>query len=108
MARYIDADAVNRVFIDELGKIQSVFIDERIEWVAAREAIIRCARGIAAIPTADVPDRKIGKWEEKIVQDENPWFRRRFYCSVCGDWNTYGKSDFCPNCGAEMKGEKDE
>lgn len=52
--RYVDVNAVNRVFVDELWKIPSVFINERTEWVAEREAIMRCARGVAAIPTADV------------------------------------------------------
>lgn len=26
----------------------------------------------------------------------------RFYCSKCGDWNTYGMTNYCPNCGAKM------
>ena len=56
--KYVDTDEVNKVFIDELEKIPSVLIDERIEWTAAREAILRCAKGVAAIPTAD---------EEKIA-----------------------------------------
>lgn len=58
MPRYIDADAVNKVFIDELGKIPSVVIDERIEWYiecdATKQTIIRCVKGVSAIPTADV------------------------------------------------------
>ena len=29
---------------------------------------------------------------------------KRFYCSVCGDWQTYGKTKFCMNCGADMRG----
>ena len=45
---------------------------------------------------------KEGEWEERYVEDESPFFRRRYYCSACGDWNTYGKPKFCPNCGARM------
>lgn len=47
--------------------------------------------------------KKTGTWSRKIFPEEK-WTRERFYCSVCNGWNTYGKSKFCPNCGAEMKG----
>lgn len=46
-----------------------------------------------------------GTWDERIVEDENDkygLFRRRFYCSACGDWTTHGKSAYCPHCGARM------
>lgn len=51
------------------------------------------------------PEQKLGEWEERYLEDENPFFRKRYYCSVCGDWNTYGKPEYCPNCGAHMKRE---
>ena len=44
-----------------------------------------------------------GKWEERIVDDENPRFTRRFYCSKCGNWETWGKTPYCPYCGAKME-----
>lgn len=46
-----------------------------------------------------------GEWEERFVECDNPFFRRRFYCSACGDWNTHGKSRYCPHCGAKMRRE---
>jgi rRNA maturation endonuclease Nob1 len=42
-----------------------------------------------------------GTWEEDI-DDNRKWDRVRFYCSECGNWQTYGKTDFCPSCGAKM------
>lgn len=49
-----------------------------------------------------------GTWEEKYISDDDCiWTRRRFYCSSCGKWNTYGKTDFCPHCGAKMYKEGD-
>ena len=42
-----------------------------------------------------------GTWEEDI-DDNRKWDRVRFYCSECGKWQTYGKTDFCPSCGAKM------
>lgn len=97
--RYVDADAVNKVFIDELAKIPSVLLDERIEWTAAREAIIRCARGVAAIPTENEVGH--GKWKIKW----HSFFRENLpYCSVCYKFAPL-KTAFCPNCGARMDGK---
>ena len=39
------------------------------------------------------------------TDDSRRWDRVRFYCSACGDWNTYGKSKHCPECGRRMKYE---
>jgi hypothetical protein len=30
----------------------------------------------------------------------------RYTCSVCGDYNCYGRPPFCMYCGAAMRGEK--
>lgn len=46
---------------------------------------------------------KKGKWSVQYDPDDNPLFRRKFVCSACGEWTSYGMSDFCPNCGAEME-----
>lgn len=48
------------------------------------------------------PERKKGKWEPF----DFPWFR----CSECGAEreNEIFMENFCPNCGADMRGEKDE
>ena len=69
-------------------------------------------RKMMAIPAADVVEVKRGEWEERIVDDDEydkyGLFRRRFYCSACGDWNTHGASKYCPNCGAKMDGGADD
>lgn len=51
------------------------------------------------MPTAE----KTGHWTEVNIPDESPYFRRRWYCSNCGDWQTYGEPKFCPMCGARME-----
>ena len=66
-------------------------------------------------PTADVVERKRGKWtEKKVIEDRNAieeW--QSANCSVCGKYHTtpymYYFDDFayCPNCGARM-GERRE
>ena len=62
-------------------------------------------------PAADVAPVVHGTWDEKIVDDpddKHGFLRRRFYCSACGQWNCYGKTDYCMHCGAEMEKEEKE
>ena len=92
MPRYIDADdailELERAFpIDDYGKI------------------IRC---ISRTQTADVVERKVGKWIK--YKTKACW-----YCSECAVDNYYAyvrdcdsgeyeqQDNFCPNCGAEME-----
>ena len=49
-----------------------------------------------------------GKWTENYDKNREWWCRRRFYCSNCGDWQTYGKPKYCPNCGAKMEREDED
>ena len=48
-----------------------------------------------------------GTWVLKTVEDEenDPYgiFKRRWYCSACGGWQTYGQTRYCPNCGKPMR-----
>jgi len=88
MPRYIDADdaiyELKRAFpIDDFGKI------------------VRC---ISRVPTADVVVRKKGKW---ISRKNEPKHSGWWTCSECQGRFDY-QWKFCPNCGAEMKGENDD
>jgi len=66
----------------------------------SKRAAIAVACILKPIPAADVRENVRGKWIHWARSDE---------CSVCG-YNT-GKyemgSNFCPNCGADMRGEMD-
>lgn len=56
-------------------------------------------------PLEDVPDTNVGekgKWIRKIDDD---WFRW-VECSLCGT-KRFAPRDFCPNCGADMRGGKE-
>lgn len=54
------------------------------------------------------PERKKGKWIRHSIGHENtPW---GYDCSACGTWFVIGEDtaeryNFCPNCGADMRGE---
>lgn len=50
---------------------------------------------------------KPGTWRMDIDHSRGfDW--RRFYCSECGEWQTYGEPKFCPKCGARMETKEDE
>lgn len=52
------------------------------------------------------PERKTGKWERHYCEDGNPDGWR---CDNCDEWYYFGQTlpNFCPNCGADMRGEQD-
>lgn len=65
-------------------------------------------------PTADVVERKKGKWIITDIYNGMVW---KCHCSECGelamnfvsglgDWWMKKLPNFCPTCGADMKGEE--
>ena len=68
-------------------------------------------------PAADVVERKRGEWVEKKRWATGKW-SKWLECSKCGhqdhnldmyeDMPFVGPYNFCPNCGADMRGEKHE
>lgn len=56
------------------------------------------------LPSAE---RKKGRWER--VEDENGDFLC-WECSECGERYVmpHHRASYCPNCGADMRGEEDE
>jgi len=50
---------------------------------------------IISIPAADVRPVLRGAWKA---------YNNTYVCSVCGRPVSFWKSDFCPNCGADMRG----
>ena len=75
-----------------------------------QKAIAMAVQSLEEAPTVDVPDRKVGKWVWMGDKGDSRWM-----CSVCKSKEDVptimGKPivwDYCPNCGARMKGESDE
>lgn len=72
-------------------------------------------QNIRCLPSADRPQ---GKWirtaEKYIGDDVSGFYDYHWACSECereaiiNDWNIYELSDYCPHCGAKMKGADDE
>ena len=67
--------------------------------------------GDIAIPIIDIenaptiePERKTGRWEMLQIQINPPVYK--LYCSECNYENgRHYQYNFCPNCGADMRGE---
>lgn len=97
--RLIDADALK-----DLLKEYCVDGDSIVQTWYCTMGIDDC---IDNAPTVDIV--RHGYWTERYMEDDECRFtRRRWYCSECGKWQTYGKSDYCLNCGAKMDGARVE
>lgn len=60
---------------------------------------------LLSLPSAQ-PERKKGKWDTALRDD--PLIKTSdCICSICCG-RTFGTPDFCPNCGADMRGKQDE
>lgn len=58
------------------------------------------------LPSADVAPVRHGRWVESFKVNAPPTLRSRWTCSWCGNVQTYGITDYCPNCGARMDAKK--
>lgn len=91
--RLIDADAVDAI-IDAETERTTTFVEHETQ------ANIKFA--IKNLPTVE-PVR--GEWvpEEKMYRSP---LALNYRCSQCGE--TSRKTNFCPNCGCDMRGEKND
>lgn len=88
--RLIDADALKE------RKFPNGESDYATGWNDAVDAIMENS------PTIDAAPIRRGTWTEEYDPNADLFFRRRWRCSACNGWNTYGTPNYCPDCGAEM------
>ena len=62
---------------------------------------------LSKVPSAQ-PERKKGRWIKTGQSFVFPEKFRNYSCSECGYDVDKTKLNYCPNCGAEMRGEQDE
>ena len=105
MPRYIDAVSKAEV-LETYAELYDVFDDYK----EIIKELHKVYDKINALPTADVPDRKVGKW----IKTEG---RLSWHCSLCkvddqfaycwnrekGDYDF--QDNYCPSCGARMEGK---
>lgn len=93
--RLIDADAIPwEGFPNDFGEYHEDYVEKRV---------------VDKMPTIEARPVVRGEW----IHDS---YTHRNRCSVCeayqpydtvGDYIDYWDCDFCPNCGADMRGEED-
>ena len=98
--RLIDADAFKEYIRGACKEMSHVYKDGG-EW--AKQITEDFCMDIDEQPT--IEERKKGKW---IVCTERleETFHTGSRCSVCNYWKPMGIWNFCPNCGADMRGEE--
>ena len=63
---------------------------------------------LEGVPSADVVEHKYGEWMPIIDANElGEPYQCGIYCSECG-FQTVILSNFCPECGADMRGDNNE
>lgn len=93
--RLIDADALTKRFVE--------FCNKNCPYTAKARNVMcgSCFMGLALEAVEDAPtieEGKTGKWIDGY---------KRQTCSVCKQ-RGYRSWSFCPNCGADMRGENDD
>lgn len=97
MARYIDVEPLEDKLKEHIKKTESELM------LGALSTFLRV---LDITPTADVAPVRHGRWVESYKSNAAPTLRSRWTCSWCGNVQTYGATDYCPNCGARMDGEE--
>lgn len=102
-----DVEALPEAAVRSGDRISRCELFNRLANITGEDANDMKAQIYAVIQEMDpVPDVRRGSWEVRPApEDDRVLGRRRYYCSECGGWNTYGESDFCPRCGADMRSE---
>lgn len=113
MSEYIPKDKVLELWwywkfieaYDQTKEMKGIELDDYVP----REWHDRVCEEMAKHHTADRPK---GKWTIRFVKVDNgmggTYRERRWYCSACSGWQTYGETDYCPWCGADMRPKGDD
>ena len=94
MSKYINANELklilNREHLNYSQMIEKKFVLNAID----------------KMPSADVVEVKYGHWE--LQEADELWLDCEWICSECkGRNDSYNKTNFCPNCGADMRERKE-
>ena len=100
MSRYIDADTFDERVRISVGLVEEELTDDYKDGVRCTLEMLKTH------PTADVVERKQGKWI--VLYDEDSPQDGIWKCSAC-DYirlaDDIAPINYCPNCGADMRSE---
>ncbi len=69
----------------------------------AAKVYYNAARMVEKLPAADLRPVVRGEWDARVMKDIGTY--TVYWCSECSNFS-YFEYDFCPSCGAEMKGDE--
>ena len=90
--KYIDVDSLGEFLINEY--LKTTDNDSYVLF-----ALGYMAGAIEKMPSADVRENVRGEW----IKDGRKWM-----CDKCGELVYDDDHNFCPNCGADMRGDNNE
>lgn len=95
MAEYIDRNRIGEI----------LFHYSRMQSDEVKNVLLEVAKGVREIPAADVVERKRGKWIHIPGGESEFDAGDSYFCDQCSslEWED---SNFCPNCGADMRGDE--
>lgn len=76
------------------------FDEDKLEQIVRDEVIEPIKKGELVLRTDERPH---GKWEEDWQEDLDFMSRKGWKCPFCKWRTTYGETNFCMNCGADMR-----
>lgn len=88
-------------FYENEGK-ESEDFGSKMMYVGSLNALTAMEDGLSDIPSADVRPVVYG---EKISDGFDEVYTEFFKCTICGCSDLTARSNFCPNCGADMRGK---
>lgn len=81
-------------FVEVVAKSEGQHMRRFLDWLEAY---------LMTRPTIDAAPVRRGEWKDVTdpLVDEMPSYE----CAVCGEVGSWRPTPFCPNCGADMRGE---
>ena len=98
MSRYIDADALIMALRLEYP-MMPMFKENQKEWEIKTDGYRKAEEVIRNAPSIDIEPKR-GKWKTEVLNPLNAILR----CSICGRYSVV-RYNFCPDCGADNRGE---
>lgn len=106
MADYIDKYRVDEIIAYHMAHFSPLTSKKDAVTYDALKSLREC---VLKVPTADVKEVVRGEWRayttNAYIGGKKEFTNRKFYrCSECR-YGSIVKSNFCPNCGADMRKE---